>query len=190
MISLQEVESRLAKAGLQNRYWGRAEVRELTNIILPDEAVFHAVNGRYEGGTALLVATDRRLLLIDKKPMMLNLQDVRYDSVAEVDYFARLLDATVAIRTMNKMLKFTSMRQNALRRLTSAVQEAVMELRQFASQQQQSQVMYSEDPTSGQLTPVSIQQFGVPQHSAVSPINYPRQQITFRRRASKYYPTA
>ncbi len=186
MISLQEVEARLANAGLKNRYWGRAEVRELTSIILPDEAVFHAVNGRHEGGNALLVATDRRLLLIDKKPMFLNLQDVRYDSIAEVDYFARLLDATVAIRTVNKMLKFRTMRQNALRRLTTAVQEAVMDLRQIMNTPQP-MTAYAEDPTTGQLSPVNTLNFVLPGH--VSPMGMSSQQpVTFRKRVSKFHP--
>lgn len=179
MISLQEVESRLARAGLKNRYWGRAEVRELTKIILPDESVFHAVNGRYEGGGGLLVATDRRLLLVDKKPLFLNLQDVRYDSIAEVDFSARLLDATVAIRTLNKIMRFTTKRQNSLRRLTMAVQEAVMELRQLTSPVSP-MTAYAEDPTTGQLTPVS----GL----AAMASGFPKQQVTFRKRVSKFHP--
>lgn len=187
MISLQDVESRLANAGLKNRYWGRAEVRELTNIILPDEAVLHALNGRYEGGSALLVATDRRLLLVDKKPMFLNLQDVRYDMIAEVDYFARLLDATVSIRTFNKLMKFTTMRQNSLRRLTSAVQQAVMELRQNNSLPQlMTGVAYTENPATGEVIPINSLNFMVP--GASSPLGIPRQQVTFRKRVSKFHP--
>lgn len=189
MVTLQDVEQRLAKAGLKNRYWGRAEVRELRNIIMPQETIFHAVNGRYEGGGALLVATDRRLLLIDKKPMFLNLHDVRYDMIAEVDYFARLLDATVSIRTLNKQLRFRTMRQAALRRLTGAVQEAVMELRQAARDGVQyfQEISYSEDPTTGQLTPVGD---SVHKSKGLSPVAFPQQHVTFRRRASKFYPTA
>lgn len=185
MITLQEVERRLADAGLRNRYWGKPEVRELQHVILPDETVAHALLGRYEGGTALLVATDRRLLLVDKKPMFLNLQDVRYDTVAEVDYYARLIDATVVIRTINKLLRFTSFRQANLRKLVSSVQEQVMELRQQGVPQTHPVMTYSQDPTTGEVTPVvnyqQVQNFQ-------NPVGFPNPQVTIRRRVSRFYP--
>lgn len=130
MRTLGEIELELSRLGLRNRFWGKPEVRELQHILSDDEVMTNAVNGRYEGGFALLLSTDRRLLLIDKKIWFLSLEDVRYDMISEVDYNARLIDATVYIRTINKVLRFTTLRQKNLRALITYVQERVMELRQ------------------------------------------------------------
>lgn len=129
MKSLSEIELQLSRLGINNRFWGKPEMRELQHILAADEVITNAANGRHEGGFALLVATDRRLLLVDKKLWFLSLEDIRYDMISEIDYCARLLDSTVFIRTINKILRFTSFRQKQLRALTSYVQERVMDLR-------------------------------------------------------------
>jgi len=129
MKDLNEVELQLSRVGLHNRFWGRPEIRELPQILADDEVITNAANGRYDGGFALLVSTDRRLLLIDKKMWFMSLENVRYDMISEIDYSARLIDATVYIRTLNKVMQFTSLRQKSLRSLTAFVQEKIMELR-------------------------------------------------------------
>jgi hypothetical protein len=94
------------------------------------------VNGRYEGGFALLCLTDHRLLLIDRKPMFLTLEDIRFDMIAEIDYHARLLDNTVHIITPNRKLVFRSWNQKRLRELLNHTQQHVMEIRQHFMMQQ------------------------------------------------------
>lgn len=135
MKALSEIEHQLSRLGINNRFWGKPEVRELQHILTHDEVITNAVNGRYEGGFALLVVTDRRLLLIDKKMWFLSMEDVRYDMVSEIDYCARLLDATLSLQTITKTLRFTSIRQKNLRALTAYIQDKVMELKQQADWQ-------------------------------------------------------
>lgn len=129
MVTIQEIDAQLERVGMKNRYFGRAEVKELCHIMAPGEQIQHAVNGQYEGGFAMIIATDRRLLLIDKKPWFLTMEDIRYDMIQEVDYYARLLDASVSIITFSKQLHFKSWRQARLRELVRYIQHRVMELR-------------------------------------------------------------
>jgi hypothetical protein len=133
MVTVQEVERQLKHIGANFRFWGRAEVKELHHILFPGEQIQGCVNGRYEGGFAMLCATDHRLLLIDKKPMYLTLEDLRYDMVSEVDYSHRLLDATMRVCTFNKALAFTSLRHKELRAMTGYLQQRVMEVRQYGT---------------------------------------------------------
>lgn len=130
MVTMQEVENQLQRIGATFRYFGRPELRELPHILVPGEQIQGAINGRYEGGFALLCATDQRILLIDKKPFYLTVEDVRYDMVAEVDYGHRMLDATLNICTPNKVLKFTAYKQKELRAMATYMQQRVMEVRQ------------------------------------------------------------
>jgi hypothetical protein len=103
---------------------------ELQHILIPGEQIQACLNGRYEGGFAMLCATDQRLLLIDKKPMYLTLEDVRYDMVSEVDFSHRLLDATVRVCTPMKTLVFTAWKRADLRKMTTYLQQRVIEIRQ------------------------------------------------------------
>lgn len=153
MKSLGEIELQLSRLGINNRFFGKPEVRELQHILSQDEVIKAAVNGRYHGGLSLLVATDRRLLLIDKKFWFLNIEDVRFDMILEIDYCAKLLDSTLSIRTFNKVLNFTAMKQKMLRHLTGYIQDRVMEIRHNQSDMgdryahQSNLAMYDAQPT-------------------------------------------
>jgi hypothetical protein len=137
MVSLQTIDAQLAKVGMKNRFFGRPEVRELCHILAPGEVIQHAVSGQYEGGFGLVLATDRRILLIDKKPWFLTMEDIRYDMVSEVDFYGRLLDSTVIIVTINKNLTFKSWHKDKLRDLVRYIQHRVMQLRQAGHDQWQ-----------------------------------------------------
>lgn len=129
-IRLQQLEDQLKKIGCNFRFWGRAELRELANVLLPGEEVMHCVNGSYEGGFALLAATDQRVLLVDKKPMYLTLEDVRFDMITEIDFNHRMMNANVFICTPNKSLRFVAYNHARLRKLFHYVQTRVAEIRQ------------------------------------------------------------
>ena len=130
MISLQEVERQLKQIGTNFRFVGRSSIKELQHILVPNEQIQGCINGRYSGGFAVLCSTDMRLLLIDKKPLYLTVEDIRYDMIVEVDYNHQLLDATIHVYTPNKTLRFSSFKQKELRSMTSYIQQRVMEFRQ------------------------------------------------------------
>ncbi len=158
MIQLSQVEAQLEKAGCNFRFWGRAEVRELSNILIPGETIIQAVNGRYEGGFAMLCLTDHRLLLIDRKPMFLTLEDIRFDMISEIDYHARLLDSTVRIITPNRSLVFKSWNQKRLRQLLNETQARVMEIRQhFMLQQLQAARSQNQQKAASQVGGLVLQ---------------------------------
>lgn len=148
MVSLQTVEAQLERVGMKNRFFGRPEIKELCNILAPGEVVQHAVMGHYEGGLALMVATNWRVLLVDKKLWFLSLEDIRYDMISQVDFYARLLDSTVSLVTISKTLTFTSWRQGRLRELVKYIQSMVMQLRRI-DDSWQSNGQYVVDDFSG-----------------------------------------
>lgn len=129
-MKFKSIDDQLKKNGIRLPFWIHPEAHELTKILSVDESIQQAVSGRYSGGFALLCATDLRLLLIDKRLMSLTLEDVRYDMISEVDFRQRPLDATVCISTLNKTLRFTSLRKLELRQLMKSVQGMTMGLRQ------------------------------------------------------------
>lgn len=142
MVSARSVESQLQRLGFNHHGWGRTEVRELQNIILPDEEIYECTNGIYEGGFAMLLATDVRVLLVDKKPLnYLTVEDLRFDMINEIDYNHRLFGAYIRISAGETILKFTSLNQPRLRKLIGHVQQCMAEVKkkQFTHQEGQHQ---------------------------------------------------
>lgn len=136
VVTINHIEEQLKRIGCNFQFWGRPEIRELTNILLPDEIIAGAANGRYEGGFALLVVTNHRLLLIDRKIMFLTLEDIRFDMIVEMDFTMRLLNSTVLIITPNRKLIFKSWSHHRIRNILNYTQQRVMEIRQQHMQQQ------------------------------------------------------
>jgi len=154
MVSLHEVEAQLKHVGCNFKLWGRAEVRELANVLMPEEKIAQAANGSYEGGFALLCVTNYRVLLVDRKPMLLTIEDVRYDMMSEVDFHNKLFGATVRIFTPMRNLVFSTWSSARLRKCVSYVQQRVMEIRQHNMQaQQQMQTQAGVPQPMGALSP-------------------------------------
>lgn len=145
MVTKQSVEQQLKKIGFNNYGWGRTEIRELPAVLLEGEEIYECVNGLYEGGFALLVATNIRVLLIDKKPLnYLTVEDLRFDMINELDYSHRLMGARISISAGSKNLKFTSYNQPRLRKLISHVQHCMAENKKKQSDHQEDQRLHLE----------------------------------------------
>lgn len=139
MVSLHNVEEQLKQIGCNFKMWGRAEIRELSNVLMPDEKIAQCANGTYEGGFALLCVTNYRVLLVDRKPMLLTIEDLRYDMIVEVDFHTRVMNSTIRIFTPMRNLVFTSWSHTRLRKCVNYIQQRVMELRQHGMVAQQFQ---------------------------------------------------
>ena len=83
----------------------RPEARYLPNIIHPDEAIEAIVYGHNEEGLVMLVATDRRAIYLNKKPLFLDEDQVTYDVVLGIDYYSVGPYTTVTLRTQIKDFK-------------------------------------------------------------------------------------
>ncbi|QQS19093.1 PH domain-containing protein [Candidatus Saccharibacteria bacterium] len=145
MVSMKQITKQLRQIGCDYAVWGRSEIRELTNILMDDEQIQQAVNGYYDGGFALLCVTNYRVLIVDKKPLALTVEDLRYDMIAEVDYSSRVFTSVFHIYTPMRTLIFTSWSISKLRKSMNYIQQRVMELRnndylvgQFIQQNSQS----------------------------------------------------
>jgi hypothetical protein len=145
MVSKESIEKQMQRLGFNMKGWGRGEVRELANIILPGETIHEAVNGIYEGGFALLLSTDVRVLLVDKKPLnYLTVEDMRFDMITEIDYSHRVVGASITISAGDKHLEFRSYNQPRLRKLIGHTQHQMAEIKNKQSMHQEGQVTHLE----------------------------------------------
>jgi hypothetical protein len=136
MVHPSIIEARLGELGFKASRWFKAEICELEKILMDDEKIIALACGRYFGSFALLVATDQRLLLIDKRVFFMTIEDSRYDMISEIDFNMQVYAANLTIYTMNKTHRFTSVKyKQQLRDLTTYVQRRVWEFRQTGQTQ-------------------------------------------------------
>lgn len=130
MRDLKDIERELISIGSYIRFVGRPALRELPKILVDGEKIKHCLNIRYEGGVALLCVTNFRVLLIDKKPFFLMLEDIRYDMIMEVDYGYQMFSGQVKTIMPTKTLTFRAFKKDQLRDMTTYVQNRVLTSRQ------------------------------------------------------------
>lgn len=182
MVQPDEVKRQLVKIGAAKLVWGRPELRELPRILFEREELSHIVYGRYEGGYALLCATDQRVVLIDKKPFFLTLEDTRYEMISDVQFNHRLLDASLWLGTVHKRFIFRAYNHSKLRNMTSYIQQQVMTARQ---QPQQQMVQVTPATTNGLLPPNPVET--LLETPARPPLNPYKTPLMIRHRVSRFY---
>lgn len=135
MVHPSVIEARLGKLKFKSSRWFQAEISELQHILMDHEKIVALACGRYFGSFALLVATDQRLLLIDKRVFFMNYEDTRYDMISEIDFNSQFYSATLTVFTVNKTHKFTSWKyKNQLRVITNYIQNRVADLRSHSGE--------------------------------------------------------
>lgn len=198
MIAKQVIDRQLRDIGVAPRFFGRAELRELSHILFEGEIIRHLIVGHYEGGWATLCATDRRVLLVDKKPFYLTIEDIRYDMVSDVQYNYRLLNGSICLGTVHKTIRFIGYNHEKLRALTNYVQEQVMHARSQPGQA--TEPPHTEPAESPQYVTLSREAYRQLQaqdegdapnmlaRTQVSPLNpYKKTPVIMRRRIPRFY---
>lgn len=94
------VHSELKSAGVSGYALLRAECRYLPSIIHETEQVKAAVYGHVEGaGGALLVATNKRVIYLNRMPLFTTLDEVTYDLVSGISKGSNGLLSSVTLHT-------------------------------------------------------------------------------------------
>lgn len=100
MPSLAEVKEQMQSITGLSPLLGRKEVKELPSILWDDENIENAVQGMYDNGNGLLVATNRRLIFINKGLVFgLKVEDFPYDKVSSIQYSTGLILGEITIFT-------------------------------------------------------------------------------------------
>lgn len=101
MPSILEIQSQIKNLGGFESYLGRKEIKELPSILWEDECVENIIQGTYNNGNGILVATNRRLVFVDKGFLFgLKVEDFPYDKISSIQYETGIL--------MGKLTIFTS----------------------------------------------------------------------------------
>lgn len=95
----QRVRDELRKCGVTSYGMHKGETRRLPALIHEEEKIGGAIYGWCDSGSALLVATNRRVIFIDWKPMYTTTDEISYDVVAGVSYGHQSVVATVCLHT-------------------------------------------------------------------------------------------
>lgn len=101
----RRIRNELVAAGMNTYGLGKAASRYLPRVIHDTEHIGGVVYGRYENGSAMLVATDKRIIFLDKKPLFTTNEEVTYDVVSGFKMHRSGVLSSVTLHTKVKDFK-------------------------------------------------------------------------------------
>ncbi len=108
-------------------FFSKREMIELPRLLLPDERILVVISGIYTAGTAILCVTSRRILLVDKKLLRSSFEDIRFESIKEVNFSQQALMASIRFFYAGREMQFRSWHKKELRILAQMVQQKMFE---------------------------------------------------------------
>lgn len=81
----ERIKQELLAAGVTKYGFLKNEARHLHEVIHIDEHIQGVAYGRYNVGSAMLVATDKRVLFFDKKPLFRTVDEITYDVISGIN---------------------------------------------------------------------------------------------------------
>jgi hypothetical protein len=117
MVSKISVAVQLKRAGKKFRFFGRAEANELKNVLRLGESIIQCAYGHYHGGSGLIVATDQRIILLDKRPFYLNVESMEYENIRHIDFKTNKFHGILYVQNSIKRVIFRSISDARLKKI-------------------------------------------------------------------------
>lgn len=87
MPTLEEVKQQVSYLSGGSAFLSKAEIKELPKILWEDEEIKKAVQGFYQNGNGLLVATNKRVIFLNKGLFGgLQVEDFSFDKISSIQY--------------------------------------------------------------------------------------------------------
>lgn len=104
--------------------WGLlySESRYLPTIIHNNEHIEAIVYGRTKSGRSMLVATDKRVIFLDKKPMFIKTDEITYSLVGGVSYSQGTMRSTLTLHTRMGDISMHSMNRTCMMRFKEYIE--------------------------------------------------------------------
>lgn len=106
------IEKELKNVGMKMYGLMKSETKELPHILAENETIHGCIYGQYKGGSGMLVATNRRLIFLDKKPMHLLMEEMTYERIVDIgaDWQPFFSKVTVNARAEKYVFKYVNTR--------------------------------------------------------------------------------
>jgi hypothetical protein len=154
-MSEKDVVQMINRLPLGGKFVGRREVKELPNILWDDEQVVDLVQGFYNNGTGILVATQKRLLFVDKGMLGgLKVEDFPLDKISSLQYSTGFLLGEITVFTSGNKAVIKNVDKGQTRTFAEGVRARIasMSAAPKASAPSPASVQHSPQSTVSDLT--------------------------------------
>lgn len=144
MPTLYEVKTQIKSLDGANKLLESKEIKELPSILSDGETVKKVVRGSCEHRTGILVATNKRLIFIDKGVIFgLGIEDLTYDRIISIQYKIDLEFGTITISSSENKIQIEQVDKEQAVSFAKFVRERSAKYRKHASNNMRSNLNVS-----------------------------------------------
>ena len=115
-MSIQDrINSKITNLSSYERFLSRKEIKELPSILWENEIVENIIMGIYNNSIGLLVATNKRLVFLDKGFFRLKVEDFDYSKISSILYSTGIFRGKLIIFASGNKSIITDVRNSKLR---------------------------------------------------------------------------
>ena len=129
----------------------QAEIAQLPNILWDDEYPDYVAQGVYSGGVCLIVPTNLRLILIDKKFFNLKVDGFSYNRIDTIEYDRGLIFGWMNVMLPGRAVELRYLRRDSIAKLCESINEHVTRHHNYVSQSINTQVLATVEPEPDQV---------------------------------------
>ena len=134
MPNLNEVNQQVSQLNGVHKWVNRKEIKELPDILWEDENIVDLIPGFYNGGNGLLVATDRRLIFLDKGLLYgLRVEDFPLSNISSIQYSTGLLLGDITIFASGNKAKIKNVDKHRVKLFAENVRHRITLLKESNS---------------------------------------------------------
>lgn len=123
----ERIKQQLHDLGASSIVQNTPEARYLPQLIHPNENIEGVMYGRSKNGFAMILATSKRIIFLDKKPFFINEDELTYDIVSGISYGSALFGMTVMVHTRIKDYTFQTYNKRCARGFVVAIEAHTIE---------------------------------------------------------------
>lgn len=134
MPTLEEVKNQILHLDGASKFLAYKEIKELPNILWEDEIIEKIVQGLYETKQGVLVATNKRLIFVDKGLIYgLHVEDFPYNKITSIQYKTGLILGEIAIFAAGNRADIRNIVKRQARNFCDYVRARMTEIKENAS---------------------------------------------------------
>ena len=154
MVTQEEVSTAIAQLKTYAKYLGKKELKVLPTILWEDELPEKAIYGSFNNGIGILVATNKRLIFLDKGMMSLKVEDFAYDKISSIQYSTGILSGEIVIYASGNKAMIQNATKDEVKAFADYTRARITGVSEHASMSPQ----MSNTNTSPQVTPMQAMQ--------------------------------
>ncbi len=119
MVRLNEVQAQLISLDNHFRFIGISELKQLACALQPGEQIMDCLKGWHDGTIAVMCATDKRLIIVDKNTTKDCCEEIDYVGISEIRHHDRGWSSSIHVYVPGKVYEFISWHIKRLKNLHS-----------------------------------------------------------------------